>query len=166
MRRELADAVRPAGVSPETPFRVWKLPDSDAGIVGTQYPVSKMIGAASIVRESSKTLSEAYVETGEAFGVEFRDGDNWLLDDPESQSSTPPPIFGDNTGFFSKFLPQPTAERVKTVINGFGSNFAGPSTSFRSSNPLAFGPVAKRPTYSIEPGTIGLGNLYVQLNVN
>jgi ubiquitin carboxyl-terminal hydrolase 4/11/15 len=148
--KALAHRVRPHALSENTPFRIWKVNappstgfDSDEFAVDdfSTYECENIEGTA-------KSLEETGLQQGDAFVVEFKTLGAWFVDAPLASRPPPletaatiipaPPLFASGTGFFDKF--------------GGGS-----------SSPRSFGSSLTRSAAStsktLEPGTLGLGNM-------
>ncbi|ESK97845.1 ubiquitin carboxyl-terminal hydrolase [Moniliophthora roreri MCA 2997] len=138
------------------PHRVWKVDTSadDFDFNFSQYPASRLnADSKNIVHGSDKTIEEALFETDDAFAVEFKDND-WIVDLVGEQPA-PKPLFSSSDGFFNRMGPKPfsstTTKSYDTSITAFGSK----STPTTSTTGKMNGSLSK----SLEPGTLGLGNM-------
>ncbi|KAF8966337.1 hypothetical protein BDZ97DRAFT_1809088 [Flammula alnicola] len=161
---KLAKAVS-LGTETQSPYRVWKVgvvseDQGEIDFLGSQLPTSD----AKIVEEGEKTLEEEGVESDDAFVVEFKQADGWIAEPPKAiQKSaafeTPRPLFNSNDGFFNKMSTgissSPTA--AQTYKPSFYDGFTG-SASKTASTALTL-PNSKPLTKTLEPGTLGLGNM-------
>lgn len=97
--------------------------------------------------------------------VEFKESDHWLVDETKispiaglataQEHQSTQPLFGPGGGFFDRMSPSGATQNSTAVVpktNGFGS--FGPSFG------LSNGSKAK----TLEPGTLGLGNMYASPN--
>ena len=144
-----------------SPYRIWSLPSNDSTrteLLGSQLPLSN----AKIVEESEKTLEEKEVESDDAFVVEFKQSDGWIVEAPKVVLAieAPPPIFHSTDGFFNKMSStrsstSSTVPYKSTLYNAFAS-----SASRSSSTVVTF--PSKSVSKAMDPGTLGLGNMSVQ----
>ena len=161
---KLAAAASPEDGQTSSPYRIWSIPSEDstrAEFLGSQLPLSQ----AKIIEESEQTLEEKELESDDAFVVEFKQSDGWIVEVPKAAPlaiEAPPPVFHSNDGFFNKMsstLPS-TSSMVpykSTLYNAF--SITG-STS-RSSSSTAVTLPGKSISKAIDPGTLGLGNMSV-----
>lgn len=165
---QLAAAVLPDGQT-SSPYRIWSLPSDDstqteflwAELLGSQLPLSQ----AKIIEESEQTLEEKELESDDAFVVEFKQSDGWIVEVPKAAPlaiEAPPPVFRSNDGFFNKMsstLPS-TSSMVpykSTLYNAFSIT----SSTARSPSSTAVTLPGKGISKAIDPGTLGLGNMSV-----
>ncbi|EEB97627.1 hypothetical protein MPER_03019, partial [Moniliophthora perniciosa FA553] len=141
------------------PHRVWKVDTNadDFDFNFSKYPISRLdTDSKNLVLGSDKTIEEALLETDDAFAVEFKDED-WIVD-LVGEPPAPKPLFSSGDGFFNRMTPKPfsstTTKSYDTSITTFGSK-STPTTSTTKMN----GSLSK----SLEPGTLGLGNMFVFL---
>lgn len=149
-----------------SPYRIWSLPSDDstrAEFLGSQLLLSQ----AKIIEESEHTLEEKELESDDAFVVEFKQSDGWIVEVPKAAPlaiEAPPPVFHSNDGFFNKMsstLPS-TSSMVpykSTLYNAFSIT----NSSSRSSTSTAVTLPGKVISKTMDPGTLGLGNMSVQL---
>lgn len=136
-----------------TPCRIWKLGIATDDSQDIEFPMPQLpMSDAKILDESGKTLEEEGVEMLDAFVVEFKQSDGWIAEAP--RSLLPAPVFNSDDGFFNRM--SSTLSPVTSVttykggyFNGSGSHVAKPSVSIKA--------FAK----TLEPGTLGLGNMSV-----
>ncbi|EJF64133.1 cysteine proteinase [Dichomitus squalens LYAD-421 SS1] len=148
-------------------YRVWRIP-SQATSTELLYPVERLrTCGATELGTSEATVEEEFVDSGEAFVVEFMDRDEWTVNPSEFTSQpngtlpqlTPPPpppptqpapLFNSNTDFFSQLQQKSPPAVSTTAVSLFKSGAVAsadkPSTS-------------ARPKTAREPGTLGLGNM-------
>jgi ubiquitin carboxyl-terminal hydrolase 4/11/15 len=165
--KQLADAV---SSSPRLPYRVWKVEGGDFD--GSEYPPSKLLpGGASILEENDTSLEDALVESEDSFVVEFKEGENWIVDVPrtiEPLSSTellpsaPPPLFSSGDDFFSRMGNASSSSTIMMTSAAMGNDLLANPSSSTLLRPAAtmdtFGSFNRR-NNSQEPGTLGLGNM-------
>jgi ubiquitin carboxyl-terminal hydrolase 4/11/15 len=111
---------------------------------------------AKILDASDKTLEEAGIELDDAFVVEFKQSDGWIAEAPRSILQ-PAPVFNSDEGFFNRM--STTLSPVSSVtsysggyFNGSGTSVSKPSVALTLSNNKSF-------MKTLEPGTLGLGNM-------
>jgi ubiquitin carboxyl-terminal hydrolase 4/11/15 len=164
---KLADAVSPVKGT-KSPYRVWNLKAdlddrTETEFLGSQLPASD----AKIVEESDKSLEEDGIESDDAFVVEFKQPDGWIADAPKAvQTRVGPienllPLFNSNEGFFNRMSPlspQRSADSYpRTVFYDRPT-----SSAFRSTSTAMTVVGNKSLIKTLEPGTLGLGNMSVQ----
>ena len=156
-RRALAQATRPSNILPETPYRVWRLPEFDLN--GSCYPLVNLAGRAQVLHDSDKSVSEALIDTEDAFVVEFFQDGKWPsgVECPEPTRARTPPLFNGKDHFFA--TNDLNGSTPKALVNGSTAKLAGPSTPLKSAVSTLFGPLATHSKTSQEPGTLGLGNM-------
>ncbi|KAJ6464645.1 hypothetical protein C8R47DRAFT_1156028 [Mycena vitilis] len=157
LNRALAAKVRPAGVALTAPFRVWKVDaPPPAGFDQAEFPADDLSTyECENVDGSSKSLEEAGFMHGDAFVVEFKTERGWLIESPSASSEPPPlesarplgpalpdaPLFPSSEGFFARLNQRPSSPCTTSPFPLRGA-FTGSST-----------------TKTLEPGTLGLGNM-------
>ena len=164
---QLAAAVSPDGQI-SSPYRIWGLPSpSDDStrieVLGSHIPLSH----ARIIEESEQTLEEKELESDDAFVVEFKQSDGWIVEVSKAAPlaiEAPPPVFNSTDGFFNKMSSTrsstSTTVPYKSVLyNAF--SITGSSSSSRTSSTAVTLP-GKGISKGIDPGTLGLGNMSVQ----
>lgn len=113
----------------------------------SRFPMSD----AKILDESGKTLEEEGVDMLDAFVVEFKQSDGWIAETPRSLH--PAPVFNSDDGFFNKM--SSTLSPVSSVTAYRGGYFNGSAHVAKPSvSNKAFGK-------TLQPGTLGLGNMSV-----
>ncbi|KAJ7463408.1 hypothetical protein B0H11DRAFT_2052838 [Mycena galericulata] len=145
----LANRIRPLGVAETCPFRVWKVnaPPS-SGFSSEEFLLEDLSTyQCENVDGSSKSLEEAGFMHGDVFLVEFKDPEGWLVQaltepmPPPLESAATiipdPPLFPSNDGFFARM----------------GQQRGSQQRSFTR------GSLTGSPNKTIEPGTLGLGNM-------
>ena len=157
---QLAAAASPGGQT-SSPYRIWSLPSDDstrAEILGSQLPLS----SAKIIEESERTLEEQELESDDAFVVEFKQSDGWIVEAPKAVPlaiEAPPPLFHSTDGFFNKMYPtrsstSSTLPYKSTLYNAFSSSGSRPSSTAVTLS-------SKGISKTMDPGTLGLGNMLV-----
>jgi len=157
---QLAAAVSPDGQT-SSPYRIWSLPSNDS--TWTEFLGSQLLSDAKIIEESEKTLEEQELESDDAFVVEFKQSDGWIVEVPKAVPlaiEAPPPIFDSTDGFFNKMSSSrsstsSTVPYKSNLYNAFSS-----SGSRSSSTAVTFS--GKGISKAMDPGTLGLGNMSVQ----
>ena len=153
LSEKLSAAVTPAD-QPTTPFRIWMVSDLSAveGL-GLEFPVDQLTAAgANVIDSSNRTLGEQAIQSDDAFIVEFKQAEGWLA---PTRIEQPIPIFNSGEGFFNKMNAQISpSTTLQPSLYGSFSTPSKPSTAVT----LQSKPVLK----TIEPGTLGLGNMYVE----
>lgn len=123
---------------------------------GIEYPASQLpITDAKIIDSSDKTLEEEGIESDETFIVEFKQSDGWIAEAPKVVLQ-PAPLFGSNGGFFDRM----SSDFHSTQYNFYGTS-VGTSFSKTASGPLTLVNNNKNFMKTLEPGTLGLGNMSV-----
>ena len=162
---KLAAAASPDGQT-SSPYRIWSLPSDDSTrteFLGSQLPLSQ----AKIIEESEQTLEEKELESGDAFVVEFKLSDGWIVEVPKAAPlaiEPPQPIFQSNDGFFNKMSSTlPSTSSIVPYKSTLYNAFSITSSSSRSSTSTAVTLPGKSVSKTMDPGTLGLGNMSVQL---
>jgi ubiquitin carboxyl-terminal hydrolase 4/11/15 len=140
----------------DVPYRIWKigvaLNDSqEIEYLASQLPLSD----AKILDASDKTLEEEGLELDDAFVVEFKQPDGWIAEAPRSLLQ-PAPVFNSDEGFFNKMtttLPVSSTAFKSSYFDAPGTSVSKPSVALTLSN--------KTFMKTLEPGTLGLGNMSV-----
>jgi|ERR1700722_2104275 len=145
------------------PHRIWMIEADD--LDGLNYPWSRLYThGAEMVRGSDITIEEQRIQASDAFIVEFKQGNDWVVDASKVQgkklplqADVPPPLFSIETDFFNRLTKSTssTASKVATAAGDFVSKLPSHSPFMRS---VALGSSTShgRPQ---EPGTLGLGNM-------
>jgi ubiquitin carboxyl-terminal hydrolase 4/11 len=142
MCREFATATA-SGQTPVGPYRVWKV-KTEFDYPELPYEIMKK-GEPKLIESSDKTIEEEGIQDEDSFTVEFKEGDDWIVDTNDFE---PPPLFG-GASFFDKFgSSSSSVTSVKPAAQGTG----------RKINNL-FGNKDKEK--ALEPGILGLGNMWV-----
>lgn len=146
-----------ATTAQDLPYRIWKMGIAISDSQEIEYPVSQLsMSDAKILEASDKTLEEEGVESDDAFIVEFKQSDGWVAENPRSFLQ-PAPVFNSDDGFFNKMsstVSSTTAHKT-SYFNASGSSLSKPSLALTPSNIMK----------SLEPGTLGLGNMSVIFNL-
>ncbi|KAJ7714742.1 hypothetical protein B0H16DRAFT_1617898 [Mycena metata] len=156
--KALAARVRPNDAPENTPFRVWKVDAPPTlGFESDEFLADDLSTyECQVVDGSTSSLEEASFQQGDAFVVEFKSTDGWLV---ETATPLPPletaitltpnaPLFPSSEGFFAKMGNQRSASSPKTTTSPFFGPFGRSNASSSSSA-----------SKSLEPGTLGLGNM-------
>ncbi|KDR80672.1 hypothetical protein GALMADRAFT_241045 [Galerina marginata CBS 339.88] len=157
---ELAGKVDQGGET--RPYRIWKVGISFEEVSEIEFLGSQLSASdAKIIEGSDKTLEEEGIESDDAFIVEFKQTEGWIVEVPKpvqtpSTIEAPRPLFSSNEGFFNKmsstFSPASSVAPYKSSLyDGFGSSSKTTSTALTLSN--------KSISKTLEPGTLGLGNM-------
>ena len=156
---QLAAAVSPDGQT-SSPYRIWSIPSDDSNqteFLGSQLPVSD----AKIIEESEQTLEEKELESDDAFVVEYKQPDGWIVEAPKAAPlaiEAPPPIFHSTDGFFNKMSStRPSTSSMVPYKSALYNAFSVTSSSSRPSATAVTLPAYK----AMDPGTLGLGNMSV-----
>ena len=172
-RRAFAEAAAPQKAN-TTQYRVWRIP-SQAASTELLFPADTLRSCgATELTPAEVTVEDEFVDSGEAFVVEFMNRGQWLVNASElaampngtaSQTSPPPPppltqpapLFGSGTDFFSQLQQKSPPAVGTTAVSPFKPNALAatnkPSTSTRSK-------------VQHDPGTMGLGNMLVFANIS
>jgi ubiquitin carboxyl-terminal hydrolase 4/11/15 len=157
---EIANAIHPAS-NTTSPYRIWSIETAPEDENAFELTSSHLSDArAKIVDGSDKTLEEVSMESDDAFVVEFKQEDGWIVEAPKATTATPAasnpaPLFNSNEGFFNKMTstisPPKTTTTTVAPFKSPGGFFDNYSNSSSITN--------KSITKSLEPGTLGLGNM-------
>lgn len=161
---KLAESVS-ANAQTHTPYRVWKLESAYDDWNNPEYPSSQLFAAGGkIVESSSKTLEEEGILSDDTFTVEFKQPEGWIVETPKPVETSvrlePAPIFNSKDGFFNKMGLSGSSIPPKTN-GGFTSALTGPSSGSGSKLSAFSLTTINRNTKTLEPGTLGLGNMCV-----
>ncbi|KAF5362501.1 hypothetical protein D9756_002293 [Leucocoprinus leucothites] len=143
-----------------TPYRIWRVESMDDGWEYGEFPAERVFPAnGKILEESTKTLEEDGLENGDGLVVEFKPQDGWILDEKgvSSQSQLPTvtvPIFNSNDGFFNKMSGIASSSQNRSSDN-ISSLKTLPSRATSAVSLLN----NSRNLRTLEPGTLGLGNM-------
>lgn len=158
-------------ISPDTdttsPYRVWNLTADVDDKTETEFLVSRLPASnAKIIEGSDKTLEEHGIESDDTFVVEFKQPDGWIVDAPKADQTKAValenfrPLFNSNEGFFNRMSPL-SSQRSADSYGGMGLYDRLTSSASRSpSTAVTVGNKSLMKT--LEPGTLGLGNMSVQ----
>ncbi|PPQ64778.1 hypothetical protein CVT24_007864 [Panaeolus cyanescens] len=148
---DLAKAIRPDSTG--TPYRVWKV-DSTFTNSSLRITLAQMKECSpKIVDADPKILEDEDFQSDDAFVVEFMQTGGWIADAQSLNAvEEPAPIFNSSQSFFNAFNTKSYAPATPPRPNTttFLSNRA-PTTSLTTGS----GSITK----SLEPGTLGLGNM-------
>ena len=147
--RELHKTIRALFNVPDTPFRIWSVPEvpEDA-----PYEVSKLKEDNpnhKLWSDTDDLLEHEYVENGDCFVVEFQRDGQWPSN-AVPQNHTPAPIFKSGSDFFGKM-------QAKSL--GSKTDDAKPMIATSSKISLWKGSTSTSSKRALEPGTLGLGNM-------
>lgn len=150
---KVANAVK-IGQTLDTPYRVWRpttMPEEWSSI---DFPASSLQEAsAKVIDESNEKLSTLNIEVDDAFVVEFKQADGWLVDATEKKqtgSEAPKPIFKSQDAFFNRLLTSAGSKTSPKTESSFSSGFSAAKSPFS---------LNKSYSKSLEPGALGLGNM-------
>ncbi|PIL25106.1 hypothetical protein GSI_12995 [Ganoderma sinense ZZ0214-1] len=167
-RRAFAEAAAPQTAS-TTQYRVWRIP-SQAASAERLFPAETLrtCGATELT-PAEATVEDEFVDSGEAFVVEFMARGEWLVDASEfavtingstSQNAPPPPppppltqpapLFSTGTDFFSQLQQKSPPAVNTTAVSPFK-----PTALVSTNKPST----STRPKLRQDPGTMGLGNM-------
>ena len=156
---QLAAAASPDGQT-SSPYRIWSLRSDDsirAEFLGSQLPLSD----AKIIEESEKTLEEQELESDDAFVVEFKQSDGWIVEAPKAVPlAIEAPLFQSTDGFFNKMSSTRSSTSSAVPYKSTPYNTFSSSGSRSSSTAVTFS--GKNISKPMDPGTLGLGNMSVQ----
>lgn len=145
------------------PYRIWRLENFD-----DEHTALKIYGHdiethaidARVLEASSKTLDDGGINTDDCFAVEFKKPSGWIVQEPLKPPITvlgvPGPIFKSNEGFFNRMSTGTT--KSSTAVTSVTS-----LTNTDDSYDSLLMPVGKwkKKEKTLEPGTVGLGNMCV-----
>ena len=142
-------------------YRVWRI-SSNAGTEDALFPVETLRTCGATLLDGEQGLvEEEFVDSSEEFAVEFMmPTSEWVVNASEiSATSAPPPpksepLFGNNPDFFAKL------ERERTIVPYTGT---GSGTQPSKSTALTKVSSSSSRGKAGEPGTMGLGNMLVDL---
>ncbi|KAF9006082.1 hypothetical protein BDQ17DRAFT_1277689 [Cyathus striatus] len=155
----LADAVSPNTVAKHPPFRVWKLVTGHESWTYAEYPVDQLKAAeAKIIDASDKTIGEEDMLSNDAFAIEFKQAEGWMVKNPEQESSltASEPLFASGKGFFDK-MNVSTVSPPSTSFTTASSMYGRSSSNKVASLALTMG--SRNAARPLEPGTLGLANM-------
>ena len=166
---KLANAIAP-GTETQSPYRIWRInltsEDNDViNFLASQLSTSE----ASIIEESTKTLEEEGIESGDAFIVEFKQASGWVVDLPKATqkaaiSESSRPLFNSSENFFNKL--SSSLSPVSTSTQAYKPTFYdGLSSTASKGASTALTVVSNKGlAKKLEAGTIGLGNMSVSFD--
>ncbi|KAF9269146.1 cysteine proteinase [Marasmius fiardii PR-910] len=141
------------------PCRVW-VPDSngtDFDFNYKEYPHTKIDPSLlAFVKPSEEIIDDTLYQSDDPFVVEFKGDNGWIIDiNTQNEPAAPAPIFSSSEGFFNKMTPK-TVARPTNALTTFGNKSTiSSSTALGKSLNGSVGSVGR----TIEPGTLGLGNM-------
>ncbi|SJL03848.1 uncharacterized protein ARMOST_07205 [Armillaria ostoyae] len=154
----LAIVVAPESPVPLPEYRVWKVEPSGDDFNHPEYPLSEFnINRGTRVLPTEETLGEELIDTDDAFVVEFKRENGWLSDTPLKPNTTtvafepePKPLFNSNDSFFNRMgnnhnMTVTTTKTRATVDDYYVSSLPSKPNG--------------RIHRTVEPGTLGLGNM-------
>jgi len=140
----------------DLPYRIWRIGIALNESQEIEYPASQLpMSDAKILDASDNNLEEECVESDDAFVVEFKQPDGWIAEAPRSFLQ-PAPVFNSDDGFFNRMtttLPVSSTSYKGGYFNTPGTSVSKPSVALTLSN--------KTFVKTLEPGTLGLGNMSV-----
>jgi ubiquitin carboxyl-terminal hydrolase 4/11 len=146
------------------PYRIWRienLDDDQTAMEISSQDFEKLATDARVIEASSKTLDDESIQTDDCFAVEFKKPSGWIVQEPPKapisvpgRAGVPAPIFRSNEGFFNR-MSTGTAKSSTTAVTSV--------TSTDDSYDSLLTPVGKwkKKEKTLEPGTVGLGNMCV-----
>lgn len=160
---KVADAVK-TDETVDTPYRVWKPTNPSDDWRSIDLPLSVLPEAdAKVIDESAQTLGDQNIESGDLFIVEFKQPDGWLVDTNAPKKplaiEAPPPLFNSKDNFFNRFGASSSSKATTKTSSEFSTSLETRPTasSFSLKNNY-------NTSRTLEPGTLGLGNMCVQLH--
>jgi ubiquitin carboxyl-terminal hydrolase 4/11/15 len=156
----VAEAVK-VDDSSNVPYRVWKLTNIDDWRT-VEFPTEKMEDlGADIVEESEISLEDHGIEDGDAYIVEFKSSDGWLVESDSSKKTFaiegPPPLFDSKDSFFNRM--GSSSSKSATTATSTTTATAKTTTDFFSG--FSSKSITSNKSYNktLVPGTLGLGNM-------
>lgn len=156
LQRAIVDSLSDTAPA-DTESRIWKVADGTPVNNELKYSVDLLkTWGATLIEPTDLTVEDEMIDTGDVFVVEYSSMGTWLIDPAEvsgeqgAQPSEPPALFNTDNDFFSQVQKKsalPTVVAPSTALKPSVTIKAGPSTTVRYKQP------------SIEPGTLGLGNM-------
>ncbi|KAF9482583.1 cysteine proteinase [Pholiota conissans] len=160
---KLADSISP-GSETRSPYRIWRIAEISEDQGETDFLGSQLLlSEGRIVEESTKTLEEEGIESDDAFVVEFKQANGWIVQAPKTPQKltvveSSRPLFNSNEGFFNKM--SATITPVTTTTATYKpSVYDGLTTTTLKSTSSALALASKASAKIIEVGTLGLGNM-------
>ncbi len=154
----LAIVVAPESPVPLPEYRVWKVEPSGDDFNHPEYPLSEFnLNRGTRVLPTEETLGDELIDTDDAFVVEFKRENGWLSDTPLKSNTTtvafepePKPLFNSNDSFFNRMgnnhnMTVTTTKTRATVDDYYVSSLPSKPNG--------------RVHRTVEPGTLGLGNM-------
>lgn len=136
---------------PDTSFRVWSVSDAPEDVPYQMSKLKEENPSPKLWSESDDLLEHDCVENGDCFAVEFQKDGRWPSD-AVPQNHAPAPLFGTGNDFFGK---------MQTRGPGSKTDDAKPVTATSSKISLWKGSTPTSSKRALEPGTLGLGNMWV-----
>ncbi|KAH6915962.1 ubiquitin-specific protease [Coprinopsis sp. MPI-PUGE-AT-0042] len=150
---KVANAVK-IGQTLDTPYRVWRPTTIPEDWKSIDFPATSLKEAdAKIIDESDEKLSTLNIEVDDAFVVEFKQANGWLVDATDKKepgSEAPKPLFKSQDAFFNRFMTTVGSKTPAKTESTFSSGFNAAKTPFS---------LNKSYSKSLEPGALGLGNM-------
>jgi ubiquitin carboxyl-terminal hydrolase 4/11/15 len=154
---KLVEAVAPDPEAKKS-YRVWKIDNLEDDWAALEMTSSKLQSSGGkLLEEFDKTLEEADVESNDAFVVEFKQPNGWVVADSKplpkppitiaGRPGVPAPLFKSNEGFFNRM--------GNNASSSATSSFTKVSDDWKT-------PMARKEKI-VEPGTLGLGNMCVKV---
>jgi ubiquitin carboxyl-terminal hydrolase 4/11 len=131
------------------PYRVWKVEPVGDAFNRVEFPATELSSSeAKLLDQSTQTVEDALLVSGDAFVVEFQEDNKWLVDAANLPvdrpiAPAPGPLFSSGTGFFDKIE---SSSVFRPKDNNYRMDFSNSFTSTRLER-------------KVEPGTLGLGNM-------
>ncbi|CCM00357.1 uncharacterized protein FIBRA_02387 [Fibroporia radiculosa] len=150
-------------------WRAWKLAD-DSRPLDSLYCTSTQLKerGATLVDPSTRSVEDALIQSGDSFVYEEESLTSWVVDantvsaqpvaasastsEPITTNSTPPKVFGSDGDFFSQMQAKLTSP-AKTSLAA--PSALKPSVTIKPTSATS----SRYKASSLEPGTLGLGNM-------
>ena len=143
-----------------TPYRVWRVESSDEGWDCGEFPAERVwLANGRVLEESTKTLEEDGLDSGDGLVVEFKQHDGWILDEkgvtqqPQLPTVTMP-LFNSSDSFFDKMSNAASSSNDRS-----NNTLAALKTSPSKTSSTILLPNNTRNLRGLEPGTLGLSNI-------
>lgn len=155
---------RDADDQDRAPYRIWRLEKIDeehSALEISSQDLETQVIEANILEASTKALEDEGIQTDDCFAVEFKKPAGWIVKETPKLPITiagrpgvPAPIFKSNEGFFNRMGTGSTKLTTTAVTS---------TTTNDDSYGSLLTPVAKwkKNEKTLEPGTVGLGNMCV-----
>ena len=144
-------------------YKVWKMPQGE--YEGIQLSADKFLSSgAELLEISDKSLEDSLIAFDDSFAVEFPQEGKWISDQLPSANELVPylqPLFSQDNDFFTKLGSSSRSTQQQQQWTPLTSS----SSSFAKSKETQITPFMSQGFSKMravqEPGTLGLGNMYV-----